>query len=69
MRSPRSCSTTAEIVEHQQFDDAVRGRLYLRTAFVCGGATDAEDLSAVLTAVADEFGMTYPITGEQPQRT
>ena len=26
-----------DIVEHQQFDDAARGHLFLRTAFVCAG--------------------------------
>ena len=35
-----------DIVEHQQFDDAIRGHLFLRTAFVCAGDTDAERLSA-----------------------
>ena len=45
-----------DIVEHQQFDDAIRGHLFLRTAFVCDGDTDAERLSAAFAAVADEFG-------------
>ena len=57
-----------DIVEHQQFDDAIRGRLFLRTAFVCAGDTDAERLSAAFTAVADEFAMTYQLTGDQPPR-
>ena len=35
-----------DIVEHQQFDDAIRGQLFLRTAFVCAEDTDAERLSA-----------------------
>ena len=30
-----------DIVEHQQFDDAARGQLFLRTAFVCASETDA----------------------------
>jgi formyltetrahydrofolate deformylase len=55
-----------DIVEHQQFDDAIRGRLFLRTAFV--GAADAEHLSAAFTAVADEFAMTYRLTGDRPPR-
>ena len=29
-----------DIVEHQQFDDPIRGQLFLRTAFVCA-ADDA----------------------------
>ena len=57
-----------DIVEHQQFDDAVRGQLFLRTAFVCAEDTDCERLSADFQAVADEFGMTYLVAGEQPQR-
>ena len=57
-----------DIVEHQQFDDAIRGRLFLRTAFVCAGDTDAERLSAAFAAVADEFAMTYQLTGDQPPR-
>ncbi|MGY1609515.1 MULTISPECIES: formyltetrahydrofolate deformylase [unclassified Geodermatophilus] len=57
-----------DIVEHQQFDDAVRGQLFLRTAFVCAEQTDADRLAADFRAVADEFGMTYQVTGDQPQR-
>jgi formyltetrahydrofolate deformylase len=57
-----------DIVEHQQFDDAIRGKLFLRTAFVRAEETDAERLSVAFAAVADEFGMSYGITGEEPQR-
>jgi formyltetrahydrofolate deformylase len=57
-----------DIVEHQQFDDALRGQLFLRTAFVCSRDTDAGRLSADFQAVADAFGMTYDVTGDQPQR-
>jgi formyltetrahydrofolate deformylase len=57
-----------DIVEHQQFDDAVRGQLFLRTAFVCSQDIDADRLSAKFGAVADEFGMTYQMTGDQPPR-
>ena len=57
-----------DIVEHQQFDDAVRGQLFLRTAFVCSQDTDADRLSGEFGAVADEFGMTYQMTGGQPPR-
>jgi formyltetrahydrofolate deformylase len=57
-----------DIVEHQQFDDAVRGQLFLRTAFVCSEDTGADRLSAKFRAVADEFGMTYQMTGDQPPR-
>ncbi len=57
-----------DIVEHQQFDDAVRGQLFLRTAFVCATDTDAPRLTAAFRHVADEFGMTYRITGAEPER-
>jgi formyltetrahydrofolate deformylase len=57
-----------DIVEHQQFDDAVRGQLFLRTAFVCPQDTGVDRLSGEFGAVADEFGMTYQMTGDQPPR-
>jgi formyltetrahydrofolate deformylase len=57
-----------DIVEHQQFDDAVRGQLFLRTAFVCAEDADPERLSAAFQPVAEEFGMSYQLTGDQPPR-
>ena len=57
-----------DIVEHQQFDDAVRGQLFLRTAFVCAQDTDCARLSADFSAVAEDFGMTFQVAGERPQR-
>lgn len=57
-----------DIVEHQQFDDAARGQLFLRTAFVCAQDSDAERLSAAFRPVAERFGMTYDVTGDQPER-
>ncbi|WP_369135602.1 formyltetrahydrofolate deformylase [Modestobacter sp. I12A-02662] len=57
-----------DIVEHQQFDDALRGRLFLRTAFVCAGGTDPGRLTEAFRPVADEFGMDFQITGGQPPR-
>jgi formyltetrahydrofolate deformylase len=57
-----------DIVEHQQFDDALRGQLFLRTAFVCAEDTDAERLSAAFQAVADAFGMSYQVAGDRPER-
>ncbi len=57
-----------DIVEHQQFDDAVRGQLFLRTDFACTEDTDADRLSADFRTVADDFGMTYRLTDDQPQR-
>jgi formyltetrahydrofolate deformylase len=47
------------IDEHQQFDDSVRGNLYLRTAFSEGDALDAAHLTEKFQEIADRFGMTY----------
>ena len=57
-----------DIVEHQQFDDAVRGQLFLRTAFVCSEEADVEQLTAAFAPVAEEFGMSYTLAGDQPPR-
>ncbi|MGR7026598.1 formyltetrahydrofolate deformylase [Geodermatophilus sp. URMC 62] len=57
-----------DIVEHQQFDDAVRGQLFLRTAFVCAEDTGVEELTAAFRPVAEDFGMTFTVTGDRPQR-
>jgi formyltetrahydrofolate deformylase len=57
-----------DIVEHQQFDDAARGHLFLRTAFVSATDTDAEKLTDAFRAVAEKFSMTYRITGQEPER-
>jgi formyltetrahydrofolate deformylase len=57
-----------DIVEHQQFDDAARGHLFLRTAFVCATETDVERLTAAFRTVAEQFSMTFRITGEEPER-
>jgi formyltetrahydrofolate deformylase len=57
-----------DIVEHQQFDDALRGQLFLRTAFVCAQHTDVDQLSTTFGQVAGEFGMDYVFTGDRPQR-
>jgi formyltetrahydrofolate deformylase len=57
-----------DIVEHQQFDDRVRGSLFLRTAFVTARETDAAALSAAFEPVAAEFDMDYRLTDDAPQR-
>ena len=57
-----------DIVEHQQFDDAVRGQLFLRTAVACLDDTDATRLAAEFRPVAAEFGMTYQVAGDRPPR-
>ena len=57
-----------DIVEHQQFDDSARGQLFLRTAFVSATDTDTEQLTEAFRDVADQFSMTYRITGDHPER-
>jgi formyltetrahydrofolate deformylase len=57
-----------DIVEHQQFDDALRGQLFLRTAFVCAEDAEVDRLSEAFRPVADAFGMSYQVAGDQPER-
>jgi formyltetrahydrofolate deformylase len=57
-----------DIVEHQQFDDAVRGALFLRTAFRISGECTQEQLSDEFASVAEEFEMSFVIRGECPPR-
>ncbi len=58
-----------DIVEHQQFDDHISGKLYLRTAFTPGDKeVSAEGLSAEFAATADEFDMEFAIHDGSPQR-
>jgi formyltetrahydrofolate deformylase len=58
-----------DIVEHQQFDDHMSGKLYLRTAFNPGDKeVSAEGLSAEFAAIAGEFDMEFAIHDGRPQR-
>jgi formyltetrahydrofolate deformylase len=59
-----------DIVEHQQFDDHVSGKLYLRTAFTAGDLNheDVDSLTAAFASTADEFGMDFTINDGRPQR-
>jgi formyltetrahydrofolate deformylase len=60
-----------DIVEHQQFDDPIRGALFLRTEFVAVGDAhvDAEQLSSAFkTEVAEEFGMNFTLSDNSPER-
>jgi len=57
-----------DIVEHQQFDDAVRGKLYLRTAFRVDERCTEERLAAEFAAIAAEFEMTFAIRGDRTPR-
>ncbi|USX55075.1 formyltetrahydrofolate deformylase [Lentzea sp. HUAS12] len=56
-----------DIVQHQQFDDDVRGKLFLRTAFSCAGAT-VDSLAGEFAAVAAEFQMEFELHDERAPR-
>jgi formyltetrahydrofolate deformylase len=58
-----------DIVEHQQFDDPLRGALVLRTEVVkVTGEADAEHLASAFKEVAEEFGMSFTLSDDRPQR-
>jgi formyltetrahydrofolate deformylase len=59
-----------DIVEHQQFDDHVSGKLYLRTAFTAGELNhqDVDSLTAAFAPTAGEFGMDFTINDGSLQR-
>ncbi|KOX13321.1 formyltetrahydrofolate deformylase [Nocardiopsis sp. NRRL B-16309] len=58
-----------DIVEHQQFDDNVRGQLFLRTAFSSGDAGhDADTLRGEFAPVAREFDMDFHLWDERRPR-
>ena len=63
-----------DIVEHQQFDDPIRGALFLRTEFlrtevVASGDVEAAQLSSAFKVeVADEFEMDFNLSDDSPQR-
>src|SRR5689334_11433115 len=57
-----------DIVEHQQFDDAVRGHLFLRTEFRVDGDSSEEQLDEEFASIADEFGMSYHLRGNRVPR-
>ncbi|MCX2948694.1 formyltetrahydrofolate deformylase [Lentzea sp. NEAU-D7] len=56
-----------DIVQHQQFDDDVRGKLFLRTAFSCD-SSDADDLATEFAKVASEFEMDFDLWDDRPPR-
>ena len=58
-----------DIVEHQQFDDPIRGALFLRTEVVAVGGADAAALSSTFTTeVAEVFEMDFTLSDDSPQR-
>jgi formyltetrahydrofolate deformylase len=58
-----------DIVEHQQFDDPIRGALFLRTEVVTTGDVDAQEVSSAFQQeVADAFAMSFTLSDDRPQR-
>ncbi len=57
-----------DIVEHQQFDDPLRGQLFLRTSFDCPEDDAADRLAAAFVPIAEDFGMEYTVVGSAPPR-
>lgn len=57
-----------DIIEHQQFDDVVRGQLFMRTCFRSTKGTDVQFLSAAFEGIAAEFGMSFSMTDDRPKR-
>ena len=55
-----------DIGEYRQFDDAVRGRLFLRVQAT--GEVDPDDLTRAFEPVATEFGMDYAFHSDRPAR-
>jgi formyltetrahydrofolate deformylase len=58
----------SDIVEHQQFDDAVRGRLFLRTAVSAPAEATEDQLAREFAVIADEFGMMFTLVGDRIPR-
>ena len=57
-----------DIVEHQQFDDDVRGSLFLRTSFTRTEQTTVDDLTRAFSPVAGDFGMEFEFSDGTPPR-
>jgi formyltetrahydrofolate deformylase len=57
-----------DIGEHQQFDDPVRHRLFMRTQSTAPDGADIERLSHGFAAIAAEFQMTYDFSANRNGR-
>ncbi|WP_328618269.1 formyltetrahydrofolate deformylase [Amycolatopsis sp. NBC_00355] len=57
-----------DIVEHQQFDDDVRGSLFLRTSFTAPGEATVDELRRDFAVVAGDFGMEFDLSDGTPPR-
>lgn len=58
----------ADILEHQQFDDAAGGQLFVRTAFRIERRYTQELLTDDFAVTAAEFGMFFAIRGDRGPR-
>jgi formyltetrahydrofolate deformylase len=57
-----------DIVEHQQFDDAVRRRLFMRTEIAVPDGTTVDEVAAGFDAVAAAFDMEHTFHPARPVR-
>jgi len=57
-----------DIVEHQQFDDRVRQRLFLRTALAGRRGIDLDELRADFAPIAAAYDMDFALHDAKPQR-
>jgi formyltetrahydrofolate deformylase len=57
-----------DIGEHQQFDDAVRDRLFMRTQVTAPDDADLEEMVRGFVPVATEFQMTYEFSANREAR-
>ncbi|MDN5771891.1 MAG: formyltetrahydrofolate deformylase [Microlunatus sp.] len=57
-----------DITEHQQFDDQMSARLFLRTAFVGRSGPDLDELRAGFAPIADRYQMDARFYDQTPDR-
>ena len=57
-----------DIGEYQQFDDAVRDRLFLRTQVTAADGVDLDAMARGFEPVATDFAMDYTFSANQPAR-
>ncbi|MGW8379849.1 formyltetrahydrofolate deformylase [Streptomyces sp. ODS28] len=57
-----------DIAEHQQFDDPVRERLFLRTQVTADHDVDLDEISRRFAPVAADFAMDYHFAPDRPAR-
>ncbi|GAA4917237.1 formyltetrahydrofolate deformylase [Actinomycetospora succinea] len=58
----------ADIVEHQQFDDPVSGRLFMRTRVTAPEGTDLDAIAADFAPVAEAFAMDHEFHRQREPR-